>query len=123
MPSLPFMSIHVSDHLAETCHLKPEQLGAYWRVLLNYWQTGKPVLETRIQGITGLNNDDFAVALPMLKEYFSIDKHGFWHHEIMEKNLSKTRRKVAQSSAAGKASAKKRASSTGPVVVGLVNGR
>ena len=108
MASLPYISINISDYLADTWHLTTEEHGAYLLLIMNYWQTEKPIPENRVQGVIRLDNDRYTSVMGHLKEFFNEDENGAWFHGRIEADLSVIRDKSKKASAAGKASAQKR---------------
>jgi len=108
MASLPYISINISDYLADTWHLTTEEHGAYLLLIMNYWQTEKPIPENRVQGVIRLDNDRYTSVMGNLKEFFNEDENGAWYHGRIEADLSVIRDKSKKASAAGKASAQKR---------------
>jgi len=107
MAALPYLQLYVADYLADTMHLTTEEHGAYLLLIMNYWQTGKPIQEDRIQAITRLSNGSETDVINSLREFFEVD-NGLWHHKRIDNDLIKVRSKSKQASRAGKASAKKR---------------
>lgn len=108
LSSLPYISINISDYLADTWHLSPEEHGAYLLLIMNYWQTEKPIPENRVQGITRLCNERYNVVMGTLKEFFNEDENGHWFHRRIEADLMMVREKSRKASEAGKLSAQKR---------------
>lgn len=104
MAALPYMQLYVADYLADTMHLTTEEHGAYLLLIMNYWQTGKPLQVNRLQSISKLSNKRWTDVERTLNEYFTVSD-GEWHHDRVEFELSKVRAKSAQASKAGKASA------------------
>lgn len=109
MATLPYMQLYVADYLADTMHLTAEEHGAYLLLIMNYWQTEKPIPENRLQGITRMFNDRWTTVKSSLSDFFKIDENGCWYHERVEKDLEKIKLKSQQASEAGRKSAQKRA--------------
>lgn len=109
MATLPYIQLYVSDYLADTMHLTAEEHGAYLLLIMNYWQTEKPIPESRLQGITRVFNDRWTTVKSSLSDFFKIDENGCWYHERIEKDLEKIKLKSQQASEAGRKSAEKRA--------------
>ena len=111
MAALPYIQLYVSDYLADTMHLSTEEHGAYLLLIMNYWQTGKPIPKNRLARISGLNDRWHSVE-PSLTEFFKDDGES-WIHGRIEGDLKVAREAQEQRARAGKASAeaKKRAKS------------
>ena len=109
MAALPYIQLYVADYLADTMHLTTEEHGAYLLLIMNYWQTGKPLPKPRLRAISKLSNERWAVVEQSLKEYFSEDENGCWVHDRIEEDLQVVLSKSTKASRAGKASAAKRA--------------
>jgi len=126
MAALPYIQLYVADYLADTMHLTTEQHGAYMLIIMNYWQTGKPVPESRLKHVAKLTNDRWPDVERTLKEFFRQGENGEWIHDRIDIDLAKVKGKVYKASKAGKASAAKRAEKTGLKVTdskGVSNGR
>lgn len=108
MAALPYMQLYVADYLADTMHLTVEEHGAYLLLIMNYWQTGKPIKQKRIQAITRINNERLTDVTETLQEFFNVDDSGVWHHSRIEADLKKVKSKSIKASEAGKKSALKR---------------
>jgi len=104
MAALPYMQLYVADYLADTMHLTTEEHGAYLLLIMNYWQTGKPLPVNRLQSIAKLSSARWTSVERALNEYFN-EVDGEWHHDRVDMELGKVRAKSAQASRAGKASA------------------
>ena len=118
MANLPYIPINIPDYLADTWHLDTTDHGAYLLLIMNYWQTQKPIPENRVQGITRLDNDRYNSVMGTLKEFFQVDENGDWFHPRINADLQEIKRKSELASIAGKKSAEKRWGKT-PVSSGL----
>jgi len=86
MASLPYMQLYVADYLADTYHLTTEEHGAYFLMLMNYWQTAKPLKYERIPSVIRMDKKRFADIEDNLSEFFIIED-GLWIHERIETDL------------------------------------
>ena len=109
MATLPYVQLYVSDYLSDTQHLTAEEHGAYLLLIMNYWQTEKPIPQNRLQGISRVFNDRWTSVKDTLSEFFTEDENGCWYHTRIEQDLQKVKQKSKQASEAGKKSAQKRA--------------
>ena len=109
MATLPYIQLYVSDYLADTQHLTAEEHGSYLLLIMNYWQTEKPIPQNRLQGITRMFNDRWDSVQQNISEFFIEDETGAWYHERIQQDLEKVKSKSKQASEAGKKSAEKRA--------------
>ena len=107
MAALPYIQLYVSDYLADTMHLTTEEHGAYLLIIMNYWQTGKPVAKNRLAAVARLSNDRWISVEDSLKEMF-IDTGTHWQHKRIEADLKMVNEAQEQRSKAGKASAEAR---------------
>lgn len=109
MAALPYMQLYVADYLADTMHLTAEEHGAYLLLIMNYWQTGKPLNNRngRLASVARVSNDRWIFVEQTLAEFFNIDGD-IWTHKRVEQELAHVRRQQDQRSAAGKASASAR---------------
>ena len=94
MASLPYMQLYVADYLADTMHLTVEQHGAYLLLIMNYWQTGKPLPDNdqRLQCICKASAEQWQELRPAIEEFFII-RGGYWYHNRIEDDLEKVRSK------------------------------
>lgn len=109
MAALPYMQFYPADYLADTMHLTTEEHGAYLLLLMNYWQTGKPLMndDRRLANIARVPNDRWTDVKRTLIEFFVLDGDVL-KQPRMEADLEAIRQKQEQAAAAGKASAKAR---------------
>ena len=109
MAALPYIQLYVSDYIADTVHLTTEEHGAYLLIIMNYWQTGKPIIPNRLPSITKMNHDKWIVIENTIKEFFTTNENGNWVHDRIEEDLDKVLSKSIKASRAGRRSAEKRA--------------
>jgi len=114
MAALPYLQLYVADYLADTMHLVAEEHGAYLLLIMNYWQTGKPLPNDldRLTTIARLPSSDrtngrCSTVERLLKEYFTL-VNGRWVHPRIEADLEEVRQQQEQRAAAGRKSAMKR---------------
>lgn len=105
MAALPYIQLYVADYLADTMHLSTEEHGAYLLLIMNYWQTGKPIPKNRLPAIAKLSNERWTDVEESLNEFFTEDEQGCWVHSRLEADLARVRGQSKQASKAGKASA------------------
>lgn len=105
MAALPYMQLYVADYLADTIHLTTEENGAYILIIMNYWQTGKPIPEKRLQPISRVDNGRWTDVKDSLIDFFVVGDDGSWIHARIEEELEKVRAKSIKCSDAGKKSA------------------
>jgi len=103
------MQLYPADYLADTMHLNAEEHGAYLLLLMNYWQTGKPIPKHRLQGIARVPNDRWTTVERALNEYF-VDDGETWLHRRIEADICAAKDAQVQRERAGKASAEARKS-------------
>ena len=109
MAALPYIQLYVADYLADTMHLTTEENGAYLLIIMNYWQTGKPLIPNRLASITRMHPDKWGAIEGTIKEFFTTNENGHWVHDRIEDDLHKVLSKSIKASRAGRKSAEKRA--------------
>ena len=105
MAALPYMQLYVADYLADTMHLTVDQHGAYMLLIMNYWQTGKPLpdIDQRLQCVCRTTAEHWQELRPAVEEFFIVEQ-GYWFHNRIDLDLEKV---LAKSDSARRA-AKKR---------------
>lgn len=102
MAAIPYIQLYVADYLADTMHLTTEEHGAYLLLIMNYWQTGKPLQCERIPNVVRLSKSRFSEIEKTLSEFFTITEHGFWVHQRIELDLAFVRSKSEKASDSAK---------------------
>lgn len=99
MASLPYMQFYVADYLADTRHLTPTQHGIYLLLIMNYWQTGKPLPNNnaRLARIVGIRTQDFVKNRESLLPFF-IPCEKFLTHSRIERDLNAAYEKSSKAS-------------------------
>lgn len=109
MATLPYMQLYVADYLADTMHLDATEHGAYLLLLMNYWQTEKPLPDDdrKLARIARTTDEQWLNVRSTIVEFFDNIDGTLVHHRV-EKDLAKIREKSEKAKQAGKASANKR---------------
>lgn len=109
MAALPYMPLFVADYLADTRHLTPAQHGAYLLLIMNYWQTAKPLPndDVKLARITGMSKRDWARNRAIILEFFSEQENLLVHSRIAQE-LSRVEAKSLKSKKAAQASVERR---------------
>lgn len=108
MAALNYIQFYPADYLADTAHLTTEEHGAYFLLILNYWQTGKKLRIDRLPIIARMPNDRWISVADVLGEFFN-EVDGYWIHDRIEADLQTVNDSIQQKIEAGKASARQRA--------------
>lgn len=106
MAAIPWMALYPSDYLADTAHLTRAQSGSYMFLLMNYWQTGKPLDNTddRLAVVARMTPEEWQSEKAILGEFFQI-KRNKWTHKRVEVEIQKVLVKSVKNSENGKKSA------------------
>jgi len=112
MAALPYMQLYVADYLADTAYLDVIESGAYLHLLMNYWQTGKPLPnnDKKLARIAKCTDEQWLNVRSTVVEYF-VEQETVLIHNRVEDDLLAVSEKLTKASKAGKASAKARAAS------------
>jgi len=110
MAALPYFKLYSADYLTDTMHLSTEEHGAFFLLLMNYSQTGKPLnnANERLAFVARLSSDRWLEIKGVLAEFFRIDGDE-WTNKRMEFELESVLTKSTRAAYAGKESARKRA--------------
>ncbi len=89
-----YMPLHPGDYLADAAHLTTIEHGAYFLLILNYWQRGEPLSadDRKLARICRLTDAEWADVKPSLAEFF-IEENGLWKHKRIEAELVKASEK------------------------------
>lgn len=89
MASLPYMQFYVADYLADTRHLTPIQHGIYLLLIMNYWQTSKPLPNDniRLARIVGIRTQDFIKNRDVISLFFKVTSLT-WIHPRIERDIN-----------------------------------
>lgn len=85
-----YMPLHPGDYLADAAHLTTIEHGAYFLLILNYWQRGEALAadDRKLARICRLSDAEWAEVKPALAEFF-IEEDGLWKHKRIEAELVK----------------------------------
>ncbi len=109
MAALPYMQLYVADYLADTAYLDVIESGAYLHLLMNYWQTGKPLPDddVKLARIARCSEEQWFNVRSTVVGYF-VQRDGQLIHNRVERDLKAVRSKIEKASEAGKKSAESR---------------
>jgi len=109
MAALPYIQLYIADYLADTMHLSATEHGAYLLLIMNYWQTGKPLLndDDILSKITRTDKDEWDAIKDIIKKFFKKNGKHLVHPRI-ENDLKKVLDKSNKASMAGQISAEHR---------------
>lgn len=87
-----YIPFHPGDYLADTAHLSAAEHGAYFLLILNYWQRGEPLPDDdrKLRGIARMSADEWAAAKETVLEFFDA-RDGLLHHKRIDEELDKAR--------------------------------
>lgn len=90
MAALPYIQLYVADYLADTAHLSVTASGAYLHLIMNYWQTGKPLknCDKRLSSIAKCFNGEWELVKDDVKEFFT-EIDGMLHHGRIDSDLQR----------------------------------
>lgn len=110
MAALPYWQVYPADLLADTMHLDAQEFGAYTLLLLNYWQTGKPLPndDKRLARIARCDAEQWGNIRSTVVQFFD-EQNGVLVQTRIEDDLAAVRKKADDKIKAGKASARSRA--------------
>ena len=89
MAEFPILPLKVADLLADTNHMRPEEFGAYCRILFTMWQQGGRLLECDLLKISELSSYKFSRSREKICRPLTIIEG-----TVSQKRLEDTRLKV-----------------------------
>lgn len=109
MAALPYMPLFVADYLADTRHLTPAQHGGYLLLIMNYWQTGKPLPndDARLARIACMSRRDWGHNRTAILEFFT-EQESLLVHPRIAYELSRVSAKSLKCKDAAQASVERR---------------
>ena len=101
--SLKYIRLYPQDYLQDTNHLTTEEHGAYLLLILNYWQTEKPLIDDnrRLAGICQADANQWLNIRPALEDLFDVSD-GVWRHKRIDAELFLVDKKSEQARISGK---------------------
>lgn len=86
MASIPYMPFYIADYLADAAYLSTLEHGAYLLLIMNYWQTGKPLPndDRKLAAICRLKINKFNKIKSNILEFFSVNEKELTHKRIDE---------------------------------------
>jgi len=106
MTAKPWMPFYVSDYLGDTSHLTQAEHGAYFLLILYYWQHGGlPDDDAQLARVSHSTVEQWTEIRLVMAGLF----RSKWRHKRIDAELRKADDIIKKRSAAGKASAEQRA--------------
>lgn len=100
----PWMPLYVGDYLADTRHLSTIEHGAYFLLILHYWQRGGlPDDDVQLARIVGVDFAQWEEIKPTLSKLFQPG----WRHKRIDAEIAKCEQRVAAGRKGGMAKAAK----------------
>ena len=98
MAAIPYMQFHIADYLADTQGLTTIEHGAYLLLIMNYYQTGKSLVDNDqvLSQFCRTSVQKWLRMKPTLEKFFSIFE-GRWYHKRIENDLDKIAEKSMKS--------------------------
>jgi uncharacterized protein YdaU (DUF1376 family) len=105
-----YIPFHPGDYLTDTGHLSAAEHGAYFLLILNYWQRGEPLPndDRKLRGIARMTVNEWMESRETILEFFD-EQGGYLHHGRVDAELEKALGRSEAAREAGKRSAAKRA--------------
>ena len=93
MASVDYVKFFPADYLADTIHLNLDEHGAYFKLILHYYQSGTAINSKIIPRILGVNPKKSKRLMEIVEEFF--EKRGdFLYHDRIERELEFLRTKA-----------------------------
>jgi uncharacterized protein YdaU (DUF1376 family) len=98
MSDILFFALYPRDFIADTAHLGNCELGIYWRLLLHYYQHGKPFpndLDRICRVAYALTPEERKATEYVLGEYFHLEHNGnalVWRHHRADREMQEAKR-------------------------------
>jgi uncharacterized protein YdaU (DUF1376 family) len=104
-----YMPLHPGDYLNDTNHLTAAEHGAYFLLIMNYWQRGEPLPtdDKKLRGISRMTPEEWEGSKETLLEYF-VERDGRLYHKRIEDELDRAKMKSAKARDNGRRSAESR---------------
>jgi uncharacterized protein YdaU (DUF1376 family) len=98
-----YIPFHPGDYLTDTGHLSAAEHGAYFLLILNYWQRGDalPVDDRKLRGVARMSEEEWAQARDTVLDFFE-ERDGLLYHKRIEEELERAREKSSKASASAK---------------------
>lgn len=111
MTSRPWMPFYVSDTRAATEHMRPEAVGAYIRLVCNYWERAAPLPaeDRKLAAISGMTTVEWELVKGDVLDLFELRDGSLYHLQI-DAEIEKAEERLSIARRAGQASSSRRKS-------------
>lgn len=117
MSANPWMPLYIADYVADTMHLSTLEHGAYFLLILAYWQRQEPLPAdpAKLSMICKLSRRDWDTIAPTIAEFFEVTE-ATWRHHRIDREIATARTKYERRAAAGRKGGQAKAIAASPAM-------
>ena len=116
-----YFQFEIKEWIANTAHLSLEEEAAYFRLIIFYYDSEKPIANIDLDKIFRRCRIPKELGCFILDEFFQCEDEQHWIHKRCDEEIIRYKSKLQQASKAGKASAEKRFNSRSTAVQPIIN--
>jgi uncharacterized protein YdaU (DUF1376 family) len=116
-----YFQFEIKEWIANTAHLSLEEEAAYFRLIIFYYDSEKPIFNADLDKIFRRCRIPKELGCLILAEFFQSENDTHWIHRRCDEEIIRYKGKLEQASKAGKASAEKRFNARSTSVQPIIN--
>lgn len=116
-----YFQFEIKEWIANTAHLSLEEEAAYFRLIIFYYDSEKPIANADLDKIFRRCRIPKDLGCFILTEFFQSENDTHWIHKRCDEEIIRYKGKLEQASKAGKASAEKRFNARSTTVQPIIN--
>jgi uncharacterized protein YdaU (DUF1376 family) len=116
-----YFQFEIKEWIANTAHLSLEEEAAYFRLIIFYYDSEKPIANADLDKIFRRCRIPKELGCLILAEFFQSENDTHWIHRRCDEEIIRYKGKLEQASKAGKASAEKRFNARSTSVQPIIN--